>query len=309
MVAVVPAAGPAPAAQRWRLVFVLFTLYIVWGSTYLAMKLALPGYSPYALATIRLVIAAALLGGWLWWRGAPMPTARQWRHSAIVAFFLLVIGNGLVTLGMEHGVSSGVAAIAVASMPLFAALFAGLFGKWPHGRDWIGLAIGFVGVMLLNLGGDLSANPLAALMLLLAPAGWAFGSVFGRRLDLPEPVTASAAQMACAIPMMALVTLARGEPWIRPGVDWVSTSALVYLAVFGSVVGLSAYAYALHHTRPAVATSYAYVNPPVAVLFGVGFAGESLHAFDLAGMAVILAGVALITLRRPPASQPEAEIS
>ena len=115
--------------------------------------------------------------------------------------------------------------------------------------------------------------------------------------------------MVCAIPMMATVTVLRGEPWIRPDVGWVSISALVYLAVFGSVIGLSAYAYALHHTRPALATSYAYVNPPVAVVFGVLFAGEILHAFDLIGMAVILLGVALITLRKPPASQPEAEIS
>lgn len=309
MSAVLSPADAASAATRWRLIVVLFTLYIVWGSTYLAMKLALPGYSPYALATIRLVIAALLLGSWLLWRGARWPTARQWRHSAIVAFFLLVLGNGLVTLGMEYGVSSGVAAIAVASMPLFAALFAGVFGKWPHGRDWLGLAIGFIGVLLLNIGGDLSANPIAALMLILAPAGWAFGSVYGKRLDLPEPITASAAQMICGIPMMAAVTLFRGEPWIRPEVDWVSTSALIYLAVFGSVIGLSAYAYALHHTRPALATSYAYVNPPVAVVFGVLFAGEVFHALDLIGMTVILIGVALITLRRAPVRPPEADIS
>lgn len=299
-----------PAERNWRLVLVLFTLYIVWGSTYLGMKLALPGFTPYALATFRLTVAASLLGAWLWWRGASWPTARQWRHSAIVAFFLLVIGNGLVTVGMELGVSSGVAAIAVACMPLFAALFAGVFGKWPQGGDWLGLGIGFVGVLLLNLGGDLSANPWAALLLLLAPAGWAFGSVFGKRLDLPEPITASATQMVCALPMMALVTVMRGETWVRPGLDWVSVSALLYLAVFGSVIGLSAYAYALHHTRPALATSYAYVNPPVAVIFGVLFLNESFHAFDLIGMAVILLGVALITLRRQaPAPKPEPEIS
>lgn len=300
-----------PAAERnWRLALVLFTLYIVWGSTYLAMKLALPGFTPYALATIRLIIAASLLWAWLIWRGVRWPSARQWRHCAIVAFFLLVIGNGLVTVGMEYGVSSGVAAIAVACMPLFAALFAGVFGKWPHGNDWLGLGIGFMGVLLLNLGGDLSANPWAAMLLMLAPMGWAFGSVYGKRLDMPEPITASATQMVCALPMMALVTLLRGETWFRPGLDWVSVSALLYLAVFGSVIGLSAYAYALHHTRPALATSYAYVNPPVAVIFGVLFLNESIHALDLIGMAVILFGVALITFRRQtPAPTPEPEIS
>ena len=193
--------------------------------------------------------------------------------------------------------SSGVAAVAVASMPLFAALFSGMYGEWPHRRESIGLAIGFAGVIVLNLGSSLAGSSLGAAALLLAAAAWAFGSVWSRRQTMPPGPMNTAAQMLCASLALLAFGFASGEhlpahPTTR------ATLALIYLAVFGSIIAFSAYLYVLKRARPALATSYAYVNPPVAVLFGVLLAGEHVGPFELAGMAIILAGVAVITLAR-----------
>src|SRR5687767_12260800 len=139
---------------RSLVVLALLTVYLVWGSTYLAIKVALESYPPFGMAAVRFAIAGALLFGWLRLRGTPAPTLRQWRNCAVTGTLLLAGGNGLVCYA-ELTVSSSLAAVAVASMPLFAAIFAGAYGKWPHGRDWIGLVIGFAGVILLNFGGDM----------------------------------------------------------------------------------------------------------------------------------------------------------
>jgi drug/metabolite transporter (DMT)-like permease len=181
-------------------------------------------------------------------------------------------------------------------MPLFAALFAGMYRQWPNGVEWVGLIVGFVGVVVLNFGGDLSGSPLGALALLGAAATWAFGSVWSRRRDMPHPAMSTAAQMLCGSAALGIVALLTQERVVVVHAE--TLAALAYLLAFGSIVGFSAYIYLLHHVRPALATSYAYVNPPVAVLIGVLFAGESVRTLDLVGMAVILAGVATITLAK-----------
>lgn len=274
----------------------LFALYVIWGSTYLGIRFALESYPPFLLAGVRFLGAGVALYGFLRWRGMAPPTRLQWRNAAITGLLLLGMGNGLVCFAEER-VSSGIAAVAVASMPLFAALFSGLYGEWPHRRESIGLAIGFAGVIVLNLGSSLAGSSLGAAALLLAAAAWAFGSVWSRRQTMPPGPMNTAAQMLCASVALLVVGFAGGEqlpahPTTR------ATLAVVYLAVFGSIIAFSAFLYVLRHARPAVATSYAYVNPPVAVLFGVLLAGEKVGPFDLAGMAIILAGVAVITLAK-----------
>ena len=274
----------------------LFALYVIWGSTYLGIRFALESYPPFLLAGVRFLGAGIALYGFLRWRGMAPPTPLQWRNAAITGLLLLGMGNGLVCFAEER-VSSGVAAVAVASMPLFAALFAGMYGEWPHRRESIGLAIGFAGVIVLNLGSSLAGSSLGAAALLLAAAAWAFGSVWSRRQMMPPGPMNTAAQMLCASLALLVVGFASGEHLpAHPSTR--ATLALVYLAVFGSIIAFSAYLYVLKHARPALATSYAYVNPPVAVLFGVLLAGEHVGPFDLAGMAIILAGVAVITLAR-----------
>lgn len=274
----------------------LLTLYVVWGSTYLGIRLALVSYPPFTLAATRFLFAGVLMYGFLRLRGHAPPSRLQWRNAAITGILLLLGGNGLVCYA-EQTVDSGVAAVAVASMPLFAATFAGIQGEWPRGRELAGLVIGFAGVIVLNLGSGLSEAPLGALALIAAAASWAFGSVWSRRRDMPSGPMNTAAQMLCAAPALAVVAVASGESWPTTP-TWTATAALIYLALFGSILAFSAYLYLLHTVRPALATSYAYVNPPVAVLFGILLAGETVGAIDLAGMAIILAGVVLVVLTR-----------
>jgi drug/metabolite transporter (DMT)-like permease len=285
-----------PVDERVLIPLALLALYVIWGSTYLGIRYALESYPPFLLAGVRFLGAGLLLYGFLRLRGMAAPTARQWRNAAFTGVLLLGFGNGLVCFAEQH-VSSGIAAVAVASMPLFAALFAGMYGQWATRRETIGLLIGFAGVIVLNLGSGLSGSRIGALALITAAMCWAFGSAWSRRQDMPTGPMNTAAQMLCASVALLGVGYAAGEhlpdhPTVR------ATAAVVYLALFGSIVAFSAYLYVLKHARPAVATSYAYVNPPVAVLFGVLFAGEHVGPFDLAGMAVILLGVGVITLAR-----------
>jgi len=274
----------------------LFALYVVWGSTYLAIRYALESYPPFFLAAIRFIAAGALMYAWLRLRGSAAPTGLQWRNAAICGILLLLMGNGFVCFA-EQSVESGIAAVAVSSMPLFAALFSGLYGEWPQRREVLGLAIGFAGVILLNLGSGLSGSRLGALMLIIAAAAWAFGSVWSKRQDMPKGPMNTAAQMLCGGIALAVLSMLAGEQVpLHPSLR--SNLAIAYLAVFGSIIAFSAYLYLLKTVRPALATSYAYVNPPVAVLFGVMLAGEHVGPLDLVGMVVILVGVAIVILAR-----------
>ncbi|UGB38501.1 drug/metabolite exporter YedA [Frateuria soli] len=288
-----------PDEPRLLIPLSLLALYVIWGSTYLGIRYALESYPPFLLAGVRFLGAGLAMYAYLRLRGVRPPTRRQWRNAAVTGVLLLLGGNGLVCYA-EQSVSSGIAAVAVASMPLFAAVFSGMYGQWPSRRETVGLLIGFAGVVVLNLGSGLSGSRLGALALIVAAMSWAFGSAWSKRQDMPAGPMNTAAQMLCASAALLLVGFGTGEhlpahPTVR------ATAAVVYLALFGSIVAFSAYLYVLKHARPALATSYAYVNPPVAVLFGVVLAGEHVGPFDLGGMAIILIGVGVITLARKPA--------
>ncbi|MBE1158920.1 drug/metabolite exporter YedA [Dyella acidiphila] len=287
------AAAPEKAGNR-LVPLSMLTLYIIWGSTYLGIRVALQSYPPFLLAGLRFAIAGLLMLTYLRWRKVPLPSARQWRNAGITGVLLLGFGNGLVCVA-EESVSSGVSAVAVASMPLFAALFTGMFGAWPTRRETTGLLIGFIGVIVLNFGSSLSGSHMGAIALLVASVAWAFGSVWSPRQDMPSGMMNACAQMLCG----SVALLAAG--WIggetlpaHPSLH--ATLAAAYLVVFGSLIAFSAYLYALKHARPAFVTSYAYVNPPVAVLFGVLLLDEKIGKFDLLGMAIILLGVVIIKL-------------
>lgn len=294
--------APAPPHQPQRLrpidVAALFGVYVIWGSTYLALRVAVAGFPPFLLAGARFLAAGGALYAFLRLRGAAAPTRAEWRGAAVIGFLLLVVGNGAVTWSEQY-VGSGLAALAVASEPAFAALFAHWFGDRATGRDWIGLALGFAGVALLQSGGELRANVGAAVALLAASASWAFGSTVHRRLTLPAGAMATAAEMLTAGAMMSLIGLLRGETvhhadhtWARPLGAW------VYLVVFGSLIGFSAYTHLLRHVRPVVATSYAYVNPVIALMLAAALGGETITLRMIAAAGIIVAGVVLITVRR-----------
>jgi drug/metabolite transporter (DMT)-like permease len=271
-------------------------VYILWGSTYLAIRFALPGYPPFLLGAIRMFLAGALMYVVLRRRGARPPTARQWRTLCVLSIFMVLLSNGLVNLA-ETQVTSGLAAIAVASMPLFAGVFAMLRGRHPTRLEWIGLMIGFTGVIWLNAGNALSGSPLGFTCLVIAPLAWAWGSVWSRELDLPDPFMSASGQMLMGSGWMLGAALVTGERFTAvPSIG--ATAAMLYLVVAGSIFGFTAYIWLLHHVRPALATSYAYVNPPIAVLLGTLIAGEHFALHDLGAMAVILSGVVIITIAR-----------
>lgn len=281
-------------SATWLVPLSLLAVYLVWGSTYLAIRVALESFPPFGMGAIRFIFAGIVMYAWLRLRGAPAPTTAQWINAAVTGTLLLGLGNGLVCFA-EQSVASGLAAVAVAGMPLFAASFGLIYRDWPRRMEWLGLAIGFGGVVLLNLGNGLEGSPWGAVALLTATAAWAFGSVWSRRRDMPPAMMNTAAQMLCGGIALALMSLGLGEAIpFDPTRD--AVLALAYLAVFGSLVAFSAYLYLLTNVRPLLATSYAYVNPPVAVLLGALVLGEPVHGGDIAAMAVILAGVALITL-------------
>lgn len=292
----VSAAVSRPAARLTPAVLLCLALvYVVWGSTYFGIKVAIQSLPPLGMLAARFLGAGALLYAFLRWRGVPAPTRREWGASAVVGLLLLGGGTGLVTLA-ERDASSSVAAMVLAVSPLFAALFARLWGERTGGREWLGIGVGLLGIALLNVG-ELRATPLAAALLLLAPLCWTFGSQWSRRLPLPAGLMGSAAEMLAGGLLLGLLSLGLGERWTPPSAA--SLWALAYLTVFGSLVAYSAYMYLVAHTRPALATSYAYVNPVVAVLLGVGLGGETLTGLGWAAMGVILTGVVLVAWPRP----------
>jgi drug/metabolite transporter (DMT)-like permease len=294
----VSAQAPARAASGLAVAAALAIVYVVWGSTYLGIRFALEGGWPPLLAVsgARFVLAGSAMYAFLRWRGVAAPTRAQWKNLAAMGALLLLLGNGCVVLAEQH-VSSGLAAVAVASVPLWMGFFGVFYGARPSRAEWLGITVGFAGVLWLNAGSSLNASPVGLVMLLVAPLGWAFGSVWSRGRDLPSPFMAAAGQMLCGGAMLVTVGLLRGEGFT--GLPTVQGSlALLYLAMFGSIVAFSTYVWLLHHVRPALVSSYAYVNPAIAVALGAWLAGERFTAHDLGAMAVILAGVVMITVAR-----------
>ncbi len=294
------------ATDRSRIILALAAVYFIWGSTYLAIRFGIESFPPLLLNGVRFTIAGLILYSVLRWRGMAGPTRVQWWNAARVAALLLVGGVGLVSIAQEVGVGSALVAAAVAIIPVWAALTSGLFGSWPRRLEWLGLAVGFVGVVVLVQEGDLQASPVGMILVIVAPILWSFGSVWGTRLDMPRPAMATAAELLSGGVILLVLGLVRGERVEAvPSVG--SVAALVYLIVFGSIIAYSSYIFLLGNTRPAMATSYAYVNPAVAVLLGVTLGGEILSGPVFLALPLILAGVAIVTLaqRRPPVIAPE----
>jgi drug/metabolite transporter (DMT)-like permease len=300
-----PTSAEAPP-RRGLLIASYLAVCIVWGSTFLGIVVALEGFPPFILGAARFLAAGLLMIAFARWRGEPWPSRRQWYGAAVAGVFLFVIGNGLVNAA-ERSVSSGIAAVLVATMPLWMTVFGRLLGEPVSRREIAGVVIGLVGVGVMNLGGDLRASPLGVVMLLLAPMGWAIGSLASKRLPSPPGLMRAGAQMLSGGAAMGVVALALGERMeVAPSAR--AVLAAIYLVTFGSLIGFSAYSYLLKHTRPVVATSYAYVNPVIAVVLGVTLAGESFGAASAVGGAIILAAIILVGLSRArPAAAPAAD--
>jgi drug/metabolite transporter (DMT)-like permease len=284
------------AADPRRVALALVAVYLIWGSTYLAMRWAVAGLPPFFMAGWRFVLSGAVLFGVLKLRGAPWPSRREWLAGAPVGLLMFAVGNGLVVVAEQH-LGSAVSAVVIGTMPLWTAALALLFGEQVTGREWLALVLGFVGVGVLATGGELAAEPGSTLVLCLAPVGWALGSHLARRLPMARGLMAPATQMLVGGVAMVGVSLLLGERVTRP-VPAPALWAWLYLAVAGSLVAYSAYSWLLRHTRPAVATSYAYVNPVVAVALGALVGGERVGPELFLAVALILAATGLVMLRR-----------
>ncbi|MDX1993687.1 MAG: drug/metabolite exporter YedA [bacterium] len=282
--------------RRFKVGLALLSVYVIWGSTYLALRIGIETMPPFFLTGTRFLIAGGLMFAFLRLRGAPMPTGKEWRNAAIIGTLMLGFGTGGVAFA-EQWVDSGLAAVAVAVVPVWVALFTGLTGRWPTRMEWVGLVIGLAGVGLLNLENGMRANPQGAAALILGPICWATGSILSRHLALPKGFMASAVEMIGGGAVLMTASLLLGERLTQtPSLP--SVLALIYLITFGSWIGFSAYMYLLKEVRPALATSYAYVNPIVAVALGAVFVGERITPVGIVAMLVILSGVVMVAFGR-----------
>lgn len=299
-----------PARFDRALLLHLIVVYVVWGSTYLAMRVAVMGFPPFFLAAMRFGLAGTLLSLWARMRRHPLPEPKQLVGSGLMGCFLLVGGNGLVVWA-EQWISSGLAALLIGTLPLFTVLLeaAGDRRQMLTGRKLGALVIGFAGLLVLLLpdltlpGHDPQVTG-AALVVLVASFSWATGTWLGRRLPAPESnLYRSGSMMLVASLGLLLVASALGEParisWAPiPGTAW---GALAYLIVAGSCIGFTSFSHLTRHADPALAASYAYVNPVVAVLLGAWLLGEPLGWTTAGGAAGIVTAIVLLVRPNPDA--------
>ena len=279
-------------SHRLLIVLSLMALYFIWGSTYLAMRFAMDSLPPFMMAALRFAIAGFILYAGLRWRGHPAPSLQQWLGAAAVGTLLLAVGNAGVAYA-EKTVSSGVAALGIATVPIWMALFSGLWGQWPTRREWLGIVIGTTGVVVLSMGGVMQASPLGAALIMLSAASWAFGSIWGKHLPMAEGAMGSASQMIMGGLVLVLASLVAGEP-LPQHLSPRTIYAMLFLIIFGSLIAYSAYQFLLHNVRPALATSNTFVNPVVALLLGAWLAGEVIGPSEYVALAIIVVGVLLV---------------
>ncbi len=277
--------------RRFLLPACLGVLYVVWGSTYLAQRVAVATMPPLQMAALRFLISGALLYAALRATGTPAPTRRAWMAAAASAVPLLVTGMGTAAVALTR-VPSGLAALVFGSVPLWTALFYRLSGGRLRRLEVLGLGVGFAGVAVVATRGALRAEPWGAALVVLAAASYALGCVVTRRAPLSPGVMGTASQMLAGGAVLAVASLARGEPIAAPSLR--AATALAYLVVLGSLLAYSAFGWLLKNASPALATSYAYVNPVTALALGVAFGGERFTPDDGAGLVLVLAAVALV---------------
>ena len=289
---------------RGKLIAAFAAVYVIWGSTYLAIRFAIETMPPFLMASTRFLVAGAILYAWTMARGAPRPTRVNWKAAIIIGAMLLAAGNGAVVWS-ELRVPSGVVALVVAVVPLWMVLIDWRFGsrRRPTGLVIGGVLLGLLGLFMLigpgALLGDGQIDTLGMVVVMMGSLSWAAGSIYARSAPLPKlQLQGAAMEMLAGGALLGLFGIALGEPgqvvWSQ--IDLKSLLSVLYLIFFGSLVAYSAYIYLLGATTAARVATYAYVNPVVAVLLGWAFADEALTPRMLVAAAVIIAAVAVITM-------------
>ncbi|MFZ5920765.1 MAG: EamA family transporter [Chloroflexota bacterium] len=289
--------------MKTKIWLALLALYIVWGSTYLAIRFAVETIPPFMSAGLRFLVSGAILLIWRRAAGDPLPTPRQWRSTAIVGIFLLLGGNGLVSFA-EQSVPSGIAALIIGSMPLWMVSIEAVRpgGVRPNWLAILGLLIGFGGIFLLVgpselTGGGQALDPLGAGTLLAAAFLWSVGSIYSRNTDMPKSsLMSTGAQMLTGSLALFMVSGLTGEfsGFSFAGVSLNSWLGLLYLITIGSLIGFVSYGWLLQNAPVSLVATYAYVNPLVAVFLGAWLADEALNARILVAGLIIVGSVALI---------------
>lgn len=293
---------------NWRVIGAFAAIYIIWGATYLGIRFALETLPPFMIAGIRFVIAGTVLYTLARRQGAASPARAQWRSAALLGFILFVLNNGSL-MWAETRVSSGMAALLIATVPLWMVLLGWLTfgGERPGGQVFGGLLVGLIGIFLLvgpNAVGQ-QVDTLGALALLFAAFAWSLGSLLSRRLDTPRsPLLGAGMNLLAGGVMLLVLSLVTGE-WtaVNPmAVSLKSALSVVFLAVFGSIIAFGAYMWLLSTVPANRVATYAYVNPVVAVFLGAALADETLTPQTLLAAVVIITSVVLITTARPRAA-------
>jgi drug/metabolite transporter (DMT)-like permease len=298
--------SPVHRASRAKIVLAFGVIYIIWGSTYLAIRFAVQTIPPFWMAGARFLLAGSILYALMRWRGTPPPLRRQWFSAAGVGTLLLVCGNGSLSWA-EQRVSSALAAILLAMIPLWMVLLDSLRKSGPRlkARVASGLVIGLVGVGILvgpaRLWGSSRVDILGTAALMFSAFCWSVGSLYSRGANLPpSPFLAAAMEMLTGGAMLIVLgfLIEGGQPHWRV-ISLRSTAGLIYLVAFGSLLGFTAYIWLLSVVSTSRVATYAYVNPVVAVFLGWALGGESISARELLATAIIIAAVVLILSHRP----------
>ncbi|MCY1201919.1 putative inner membrane transporter YedA [compost metagenome] len=272
----------------------LLITYVVWGTTYLAIRFTLESFPPLFMMGTRFLCAGLLLAAWLAWRGTPMPSWRLLRNCAVPALFLLVGGMGLTAIA-EQTISSGATTVMIGSMPIFALIWSACFGNRPKWYEYVAIAIGSLGILVLTGGAEFRVSTGGVVALMLAVASWSFGSQLARRLELPQGAAAFAAEMLIGGAVLMVLSALRQEPWpasVSAQAGW----AWAYLVVAGSLVAFSAYMYLVSTVSQTLSASYVYVNPPVALAMGAWLGGEQIAPQTLGAVMLILVALAVLSL-------------
>lgn len=294
--------------MKTKIWIALLALYIVWGSTYLAIRFAVETIPPFLSAGIRFLVSGAILIIWQRAAGNPMPTRRQWLSTFIIGNLLLLGGNGLVSWA-EQTIPSGVAALMIGSIPMFLVVAEALRpgGVKPTWQAILGLLIGFGGIFLLVgpseiTGGNMNLEPLGVTALLTACLLWSIGSIYSKNADLPKStLVTTGAEMLMGSLGLFVVSLVTGElsGWDPATVTGRSAGGVVYLILIGSLIGFVSYGWLLQNAPISLVATYAYVNPIVAVLLGNWFAAEPLEPRIGVAAAIIVGSVVFINRSRP----------
>lgn len=281
-----------PNGTYLLIVLSLICTYFIWGTTYLAIRFGIESFPPFMLAGVRFALAGMLMYVVLRLKGFTNPTFKQWRGAALIGTLMPALGNGTVCY-VQQTISSSVAALSIATVPIWMAFFSVWWGHRIAKQEWLGIIIGLLGITLLNLGGSLHGDLLSAMLLLFAAASWAFGSILGQHIAMPQGMMSAACQMIAGGLALTIVSFIVGESWPAQ-ISVKSWGAMLYLLIFSSIVAYTAYQWLLRNVRPLVASSNTFVNPVVAFVFGIWLAKEQIAVNEYWALAVIIVGVILI---------------